>query len=223
MLSGISRRQYFVFYSRNFGESNFSLKNYFCKSINNTAPANSQNQYISIQIMNKFSLFILLLITMLSCGKDDNTPQDTSDNFLRAKIDGKLYTCNDNIIALGTKTPPHTLAISGLFSTSPASGITLIVNFNQNTNQLQVSSSGNCIFQDICHILQVNFNEGLNNEELYTSGYDDGTNMNVDFTTLNYAENGQLKGTFSGKLYDDDLQKFVNVTEGEFSVKLTLE
>ncbi len=130
--------------------------------------------------MNKINLFSILFFLLLlhSCGKD-SSPNDSS-GILKAKIDGVEMNCK-NIVAIGNKSQPFVLTIVGS-TDSFRDGISIQVNFKDNSNQLNISTIGDCRLQDVCHLLQVTYNEGLSNEKSYISGQDDGTAMNLNFS-----------------------------------------
>lgn len=162
----------------------------------------------------------LLILFLASCGKNDSKP--TSQGVLSARLDGQLHTFR-NVNAWGiASNDDHipVIIIGGLAENKMTDALYITVTDEDLLSEFSFQSTEYCWTDSNCIWINYNLLEGTPDEYNISCGDQDGSSSVVNFSALDFREEGTVSGTFSGTFIDDRDGTPVQVTEGKFQATI---
>ena len=180
------------------------------------------------------SLLLLSFLFLFACGKDDDTSPEDSSNIpvgtFSAKIDGELMDSPTSASAVLSVLDTSILN-TALFQLNGADVYTsglfknMIILFSAETLDLSEDTytwNGACNATALCpQLIYAQTGNSQDDSDTFTNGTNAAEgNLTITFTDLDFQVGGHAKGTFSGRLYEEDNQTYREVTEGKFNLDI---
>lgn len=182
--------------------------------------------------MNKLFTFLLIssFCLLSSCLKDDNliTPEETTPlGTITAKIDGQNFKSTTASAVIISVFGVESFLMVGIEATnttiieeviSISFGIPANVSLAEKSYQFDDSDCDGTL--EICGV--VAFSSGKLIDEDYENSYasvEENASVTMTFTDVDYRSGGNVKGTFSGIIANEEGQT-VKVTNGEFDIPI---
>lgn len=159
---------------------------------------------------------------MASCLPDDGIL--SGDNTFSARVDGDRISTvfptaerNEFENSLDPDNPFRSALIAGVhLGTQNVLSLNIISLTDLATGEYELD--GTCTNFDNCTLLSyiVTVDGGDNME--FTTGNDSLSTVKVNILEIDYQEDGRIRGTFSGTLFDVDTGDLLTITDGDFDL-----
>jgi len=175
----------------------------------------------------KFLLPLVALLFLFACGNDDKIEDlKNSDQIIRFKIDGKQYEAKGSdtnadffYATLTNGQVLDDISISANIYDSPLyGGFTLIFTNIENLSTAQKYETIDEGADGENDVLLIVGDETVGEVEFDYANERENTRASIQFEEVNPIDGGKLIGTFSGFLYSEGLDKYIEVIDGTFNL-----
>lgn len=169
--------------------------------------------------------FFFILLSICSCGENDNPDPGTFDTNFSCTFNGILLECGETTIESNAQDiGVFLLGVNGFydFSTTESFSLGFSIIGNELFDMGPYETSGVCELPTTCVSMTVNRGNDTNGNPIqFSAGNIDNATINVDFEQLNFEDKGYVKAKFNGTLINEVTGETAQVN-GQFEITIRL-